>query len=263
MRLAMERGRWAWWLIASLAVAGCGTAETPAPVAQTTPTAEPSPAIAPAMPAEANPPPATAAAPAPAVNTRATAAWERFNHPGSPEEWEQAQQELIDLGADAAPVLVQALQSGFAPEREMAAGLLMQLGPDVPGVTKPLLAALSDESPFVRANAATALCFRPGHEDQVVPVLAALLASDDPHLRELAAMNLSNFGPEAAGSVPHLTQALERAPPDALRPIVELLGRIGPAAEPARPKLQQIAFEQEGDTREAATAALELIGSSQ
>ena len=181
----------------------------------------------------------------------------------SPQEWEQAQLELLQLEAESVPVLTAALRSGTAVERELAASLLMQLGPEVPGVSAPLVAALSDRSQYVRANAATALCFRPGHEEQVVPVLTALLTSDDPQLRDLAATNLSNFGPEAAACVPQLTAALEQAPPEMLRPIVELLGRIGPAAEPARPKLQQIAFEQDGDASAAATAALELIGPPQ
>jgi hypothetical protein len=83
------------------------------------------------------------------------------------------------------------------------------------------------------------------------------------HQSTQPATNLSNFGPEAAACVPQLTAALDQAAPEMLRPIVELLGRIGPAAEPARPKLQQIAFEQDGDASAAATAALELIGPPQ
>jgi hypothetical protein len=41
--------------------------------------------------------------------------------------------------------------------------------------------------------------------------------------------------------------------------IVELLGRIGPDAGSAAPQLQQIAYEQEGEAQQAATAALERI----
>lgn len=190
----------------------------------------------------------------------AALAWKRLNAPDvTPQEWEQAQSELIGLGAESVPVLVQALETGDPMQRELAVTLLIQLGPDVPGIDEPLLNALVDESPFVRANAATALSTRPGHEERVIPVLTELLSSDDLQLRQMAAANLNSFGPEAAACVPQLSQALVNAPPEAILPIVELLGRIGPAAEAARPQLQQIAFEQQGDTRAAATAALERI----
>jgi hypothetical protein len=56
-----------------------------------------------------------------------------------------------------------------------------------------------------------------------------------------------------------LAEALDAGPTDVVLPVVELLGRIGPAAEAAVPRLQQIAFEQEGEAGAAATAALEQI----
>src|SRR5687768_17740024 len=44
---------------------------------------------------------------------RAADAWARINSPDvTPREWELAQTELIKLGAESVPVLVQALQSG-------------------------------------------------------------------------------------------------------------------------------------------------------
>ena len=86
-----------------------------------------------------------------------------------------------------------------------------------------------------------------------------LLASDDPQLRQMAVTNLSNFGAEAAPFVPQLADVLDDGASDVVVPVVELLGRIGPAAEAAVPRLQQIAFEEEGEARTAATAALGQI----
>jgi HEAT repeat protein len=239
-----------------VASGGCESREAALPVVATE---NVEPTIAPQS-AEALP----AVTPLPAAGSpltgRAAEAWARLNSPDvRPREWELAQTELINLGAESVPVLVQALRSGDPMQREMAVSVLILLGPDIAGTDEPLLDALEDKSPFVRANAATALSTRPGYEERVIPVLTDLLGSDDPQLRQMAAMNLNNFGPEAAACVPQLSAALSEAPPEGLLPIVELLGRIGPAAEAARPQLQQIAFEQEGDAREAATAALQRI----
>lgn len=252
-----RNGRLASGLVAAL-IAGSGCESQPASTSDAGAAAVQQDAAAPV----AVNAPATALEPvaAPSLSERATSAWAQLNAPDvTPQSWEQAQSELIALGPESVPVLVQALKNGNPLQREMAVGILMQLGPDVAGVDEPLLEALADASPFVRANAATALSTRPGFEERVIPVLTELLAGDDPQLRQMAAMNLNNFGSEAAACVPELTQALTDAPPEVILPIVELLGRIGPAAEAARPQLQQIAFEQTGDTREAATAALQRI----
>jgi HEAT repeat protein len=177
----------------------------------------------------------------------------------TPEEWDTAHNRLVELGPAAVRVLAEALGSAEPLRREVAATVLAGLGPGASGAEQALLAALNDESPFVQANAATALCAIPGHEQHVIPVLTKLLTSDDPQLRQLAATNLGNFGSEAAPFVPQLADALDGGTTDVVLPVVELLGRIGPAAEAAVPKLQQIAFEQEGAARTAATAALEQI----
>jgi HEAT repeat protein len=178
----------------------------------------------------------------------------------TPEEWESCQTRILQQGAQAVPVLASGLTSDDPLERETAAMLLAAIGEGLEQAEQPLRAALRDESTFVRANAATALCQLPETEDAVIPVLAELLASSDPTLRQIAATNLGNFGPEAAPFVDRLAGTLEDERPEVLMPVVELLGRIGPAAEAAAPKLRQIAFEQSGEVQAAATAALEQIG---
>ena len=177
----------------------------------------------------------------------------------SPGDWEQAQSRLMELGAAAVPTLTRELTSTEVSRREVAASGLAMLGPDSAAAAPALQAALQDESVHVRANAATALCAIPEQEAIVIPALVELLVSDDPQVRQMTAVNLSSFGTEAAPYVQELTAALERAPDDVLVPVVELLGRIGRRAESAAPQLQQIAFEQSGDAKQAAQAALEQI----
>lgn len=176
-----------------------------------------------------------------------------------PEDWEAAQNRILEQGREAVPVLAEGLASDRPLVREMAATLLTMIGDGLDEAEPELRTALRDESVYVRANAATALCQLPDTEDAVIPVLAELLESADPNLRQIAATNLGNFGPEAAPFVDRLAGSLDNDRPEVLMPVVELLGRIGPAAEAAAPKLRQIAFEQSGDVQAAATAALERI----
>lgn len=178
----------------------------------------------------------------------------------TPEEWERAQERLVELGEEAVPTLARELTSSDAFHREVAASALAMLGPAAAGAQSELRDALADETVHVRANAATALCALPDQAEVVIPVLTALLVSDDPQVRQMSAVNLSSFGDEAAPCVPQLVAALKTAPDDVVVAIVELLGRIGPEAQAAAPELRQIAFEQEGDAQQAATAALERIG---
>lgn len=177
----------------------------------------------------------------------------------SPEDWEKSQARLSELGEAAVPTLVRELASEDTFHREAAASALAMLGPAAADATAELRTALTDKSVHVRANAATALCAVPEQAGVVIPVLADLLLSDDPQVRQMSAVNLSSFGEEAAPYVPQLVGLLKSAPDDVVVSVVELLGRIGPEAEAAAPQLRQIAFEQEGDAKSAAQAALEKI----
>ena len=72
-------------------------------------------------------------------------------------------------------------------------------------------------------------------------------------------VNLGSFGVEAAPEVEVLASVLDDKDEEVVLPVVQLLGRIGQKAEPAMPKLQQIAFEQEGEIRKAAESAIQQI----
>ena len=255
-------------LLASLAlVLGCGGQDQPRPAAVT------SPEQAPAVQAEPQPAPHDVASttPEPAAEPlvdsqsieREQQARKHFDLLTSttvtPDEWSQAQQALVELGADAVPVLTSRLDASDAYVRETAVTILAMIGPQSRDAETALLDCLHDESIHVKANAATALCLIPGHEEQVIPVLTQLLQDDDPQLRQMAATNLGNFGPEAAPFVSQLATLLENGPDDVRIPVAEILGRIGPQARSAAPQLQQIAFEDEGEASQAANAALQRI----
>jgi len=229
-----------WTLVFALACLGCGdNAATPEPVAQrpapvqdaaSTPAstmvvAQPERADLSTDEAATNPTVATAAA---ADHPDAVvAAFETLSSlTASPGEWEQAQQTIIEHGAGALPVLVEALRSKDGFRRETSSSLLAMLGPDAAPAEDALIAALNDESVYVRANAATALCTLPGHDEAAIAVFIELLASDEPHLRQMAAMNLANYGTAAAPFADRIAAAVKDAPPDVSQPVIQLLQQL-------------------------------------
>ncbi|WP_417848468.1 HEAT repeat domain-containing protein [Thalassoglobus sp.] len=188
-------------------------------------------------------------------------AFEKLVTPASSiEAWEKAHQTVLDLGESVVPLLADRLINGNNIERETAASTLISFGPDAEGAIPELRSALKDTVPFVRANAAITLVQFPKEAPRAVSVLVTLLEHDDPTLQQMAAMNLSFLGEDASPHVADLTRILETTEgPELLLPVVELLGRIGPAAETAVPKLKQIAFEQKGEVGAAANSAIQLI----
>jgi hypothetical protein len=243
---------------------GCGSK----PAAET-PAAPPSPSVAAKAPgsptATVTPqltiePEAASVPPVVEIDPKVLAAWDGIRSPDSTAEaWEQAQQTILDQGAAVEPFLVGKLTSGDSMQRETAVMLLAQLGVPSEAARKSLTPLLKDDSEFIRANAAAALAAVEELHEDVIPVLTGLLKSDDPQLRKMAALNLNAFGPEAAGQVESLAAALDDKDTEVVLPVVQLLGRIGPKAGPTIEKLQQIAFEQSGEIKDAAESAIQLI----
>jgi HEAT repeat protein len=118
----------------------------------------------------------------------------------------EARLELISLGAQATPALVDLLENGSPRDKVLAATTIWGMGS--------------------RASAAAA-------------ALATALGDPDPELRVTAAMALENMGPSAREAVPALVQALR----DPERPVrqasVKALGAIGPDAREALPALER------------------------
>lgn len=194
-------------------------------------------------------------------NKEIVAAFDKIVSPtDSIEEWEKANQILLEFGQDAIPLLADKLKNGDEIERETAASAIVSLGADAKAAIPELRHALKDTLPFVQVNAAVALIQFPNENEKAIPTLVALLEHSDESVRQMATMNLAILGTEASQHVADLTRVLEKSDgTDHLLPVVELLGRIGPAAENAVPKLKQIAFEQKGEISAAANSAIELI----
>ena len=207
--------------------------------------------------------PANESRPSPVGPTRAEQAFTRLLGMGiTVEQWEAAHQELIDLGADAADVLRQGLQSRDAMAREWAASILALNVEAAPLAAEELTACLTDGSGFVRANAAAALALVPDRQSAAIPVFFDLLQSTDSELRRMAAVNLSQIGAPVADHLERLTPFLDDPDPEIVRPLVELLGQLGAAATPALPRLQQMA-SMPGDSplKSAAAQAVAQIES--
>lgn len=180
----------------------------------------------------------------------------------STQEWEAAHQKLQEIGEPALPVLIEGLQAKETVRREMASTVLALFGPTAEPAAEKLIAALDDESIFVRANVAAALLQMPEHVDRVVPVLAEFLAGDDVDLRRMAATNLAAIDAEQARPLrPQLIAALDDTDREVVYYAVQLLGRMGPDAEAALPKLRSLETEADAELKSAVATAIGQITS--
>lgn len=202
-----------------------------------------------------------AAEPVSPEQQEAQSAFETMTADGvSQEDLETSTVKLLGLGEAAIPVLAKGLQAEDALEREMAATILAQFGPDAAGAKTELIAALKDESNFVRANAATALAQMDGQSEHVVPVFGGFLESDDEHLRRMAAMNLAVLEISAVKPlVEKLSNVLSVDDPAMQVAIVELLGRMGPDAAAAVEDIKALDTADKPELQTAVTAALMQI----
>lgn len=181
----------------------------------------------------------------------------------TPAEWEAALQTLQEIGAPALPVLVDGLKSSEQVKREMASTVLALFGADAEPVADSLVAALDDKSSFVRANVAAALQQMPDqadYADQVVPVLAGLLESDEPDLKRMVATNLISVETDAARPLmPQLIASLDDEDRDVVYYCAQVLGNMGPDAAVALPKLRALETADDDELQAAVTMAIESI----
>ena len=112
---------------------------------------------------------------------------------------------LAMIGPVTFPILTNALLSGIPAARIEAAGDLRYMLPREQAVP-PLLLALRDPLPGVRANAAGSLGFLGRHPEAVVPALMACLADTDLAVRTSAVEALGWFHHNATRAVPSLLE---------------------------------------------------------
>lgn len=239
-------------------VTGCSSEEEPPNAGQATrdgTTASPA-SEARDQPEEQEPKPASTQ-PSPQEQA-ARIAFQTMTSPGvSTEEWEAANQKLQEIGPPALPVLVEGLGSEETVRREMASTVLALFGPAAEPAAQELIKALEDKSIFVRANVAAALLQMPEHVDRVVPVLAEFLAGEDVELRRMAATNLAAVDIEQARPLmPQLITALDDSDREVVYYAVQLLGRMGPDAAMALPKLRALANHEDPQLKSAVETAI-------
>lgn len=124
-----------------------------------------------------------------------------------------------------------------------------------------LIEALDDEESDVRFAVIRALGWSETASDEVIASLARCLKDENERVRELAAIVLTEFAPEAqvAETVPLLIRALETESGFAVE-AADALGRIGPPAKAAIPALTESLKDKE--VYEAAFEALKKIEGS-
>jgi HEAT repeat protein len=256
-------------------VAGCSSGETPQAEGETAlqlPGTQDAPAESPMPDSTTQPPAATNDSTMPAADEplsqqqEARTAFRTMTSPGgSTQQWEAAHQKLQEIGEPALPVLIEGLQHEETVKREMASTVLALFGPAAEPAADKLIVALNDESIFVRANVAAALLQMPEHVDRVVPVLAEFLASDEVDLRRMAATNLAAVEVEQARPLmPQLIVALDDSDREVVYYAVQLIGRMGPAAAEALPKLRSLESDDDPElTSAVATAILQISAESE
>jgi HEAT repeat protein len=133
-----------------------------------------------------------------------------------------------------------------------------------PDMTLPpeLVRALQDESPEVRAAAASALRSFGTELDREIPTLIVMIERDETKVREACAAALAAAWPTRA-LIPALIGSLKSRDPEVRFHAAQLLGRIGPEARDAIPALIAVLNEPLGDeypTWDPARGAARALG---
>lgn len=129
-------------------------------------------------------------------------------------------------------VFLAAMQNGLPDVRRRAVVGLAQIESEE--VLEPLIKALNDSEPAVRAKAAATVGRFSGQADRIIPLLHRLLTNDYPVVRGAAANGLARFGPAARVVVPDLLGLYEERsalnPPMLRQMVARALLAIDPAS---------------------------------
>ena len=164
---------------------------------------------------------------------------------------------LGEMGLEAVPPLIQALEDENVQVRGGAVWALRLMGPEAKEAVPALIQALGDEDVFVCRDAALALG-EIGPEEGVILALSQALEDEEWLVRRAAARVLGNIGPEE-GVVVALIEALEDENVQVRGGAAIALREIGPEAVEAVPALVQALGDEESFVRARVAGALEAI----
>jgi HEAT repeat protein len=176
--------------------------------------------------------------------------------------YEKADRELDELGAEGIPTYVDALRGGDAESRKLACIKLANLGPDAAPATDDLAAALNDDDPSVRANAASVLSIVPKPPENLVGALRAILQDESGTMwHGMSIVALSNLGTLAEDAVPDLVPFLTSEDAELRRDSVRTMRAIGPASKPFVANIKKLVDDPDEAVSAAATEAVAFIES--
>jgi len=196
-----------------------------------------------------------------------------------------AAENLVAIGRQAVPPLIRALQGQDLDNRETAARILADIGPQARAAVPALIEALTDQDRGLRVQAAITLgeigpsakeavpalfealkdpktyeasmraLERIGFDSKVaIPELIEALKYED--LRTYAAQGLLDIGPE---TIPELIRALEGDYGPVQAYAAWILGKMGPDAKAAVPALTDALWDRDKQVRGTAQWALQEI----
>jgi HEAT repeat protein len=172
---------------------------------------------------------------------------------------------------EAIPALVRRLGERNRDIRRNAVDAIGRMGKDAAHVLAAIVdLATNDADEYVRRSAVAAAAMLDGDGKLAVPACLRALKDKSPEVRSQAAQRLGNFGAKADSAVAALTAGLDDQAmrsqwlaPDfggarAVRyDVAEALGKIGPAAAPALPKLRNmLRSDKDGEVRAIAAQTI-------
>jgi HEAT repeat protein len=183
----------------------------------------------------------------------------------------QATVEFLDAMEDAAapaiPVLVAALGDKNKWVRMAAARTLGKIGPIQPELTVPALAKLMipEEDVDVRKEAALTLrSYGPAAKKGLVPLIAMLGVGEAEGQEAVLKAIKAVGGRDMQPAIPALITSLESNSPNVRKLAAEALGRLGPLAQKALPKLnERLRIEEDSNVKMAICDAILAITTPQ
>lgn len=160
----------------------------------------------------------------------------------------------------AVPAMIELLSDRDEQARGGAIYVLGRIGPGA-AASVPALLKLQESSPKIRKAMIRALASIGETSDPVLEVVFKALRDPDPSLRMSAVQACAEFGPKSKAAVPDLIHLLDddRVNDPGLypKPVVYALGRVGPDAKAAGPKL--LVHLKDPDIEHATHAAAALL----